>query len=288
MQTLHLKANAKINLSLDVIGKKANGYHLLEMVMQEIDLHDDVIITKTDTGLIRLKTNLKDLPVDENNLAFRAAQLMKKTYQIKAGYDIELIKRIPVAAGLAGGSADCAAVLKGVNHLEQIAASDDTLSVLSQELGSDIAFCLQGNTALAEGTGTTLTALLAPSDYIVIIVKPDFEVSTKIIYQTLNWRAVAKRPNTKALIRNLQEGSLVHAVKNMYNVLEDVVASDYKEIKFIKNKLISTGAMYAQMSGSGPAVFGIYNDYNRAHLACDILLKYYSQTHLAKPIVKII
>ncbi len=279
-----LQAPAKINLSLDVIGKRQDGYHLLEMVMQAIDLYDEITIEKNDSGVITLDSDDVNVKNSCDNLAYRACQSMKKEYHLTAGYHITLKKKIPLAAGLAGGSADCAAVLKGIRTLEKLDVSDEQLMSLSTSLGSDIAFCIMGGTALAEGVGYDLTPLLSTVNYTLVLAKPDIAMSTVSVYRALNWKKIKNHPNTNELIDALKMGELNNVTAAMYNVLEEIVAPQCSDIKKIEDIMLENGAIHAQMSGSGPTVFGIYSNEEQAKNAYNILKKTYQQTYLVKPL----
>jgi 4-diphosphocytidyl-2-C-methyl-D-erythritol kinase len=285
MDQITLKAHAKINLSLDVVGKKENGYHLLEMVMQEISLYDLVRIEKRLDGALSVSTSLNYLPVDDQNIAYKACRLMMDTYNLPGGYHIHLDKKIPVAAGLAGGSTDAAAVFKGIRELEDLGVSDQELMDLSTKIGSDIAFCLMGGTALAQGIGDRVTPIDTDCNYWIVLIKPALSVSTQHVYQHLDWQSVTKHPNTPALIKALQEGDLYNMLPNMGNVLETVTVAEHPIIETIKKKLLSYGALAAHMSGSGPSVFGLFKRDDMAKKAHKNMLRFYQQAYLVRPVL---
>lgn len=267
MSTMHqieLKARAKINLTLDVLGKRPDGYHDVEMIMQSINLYDHITIRKMRAPGIKLKTNLKWLPEDGKNLAYKAAQLMTETYSIKDGILIELQKRIPVAAGLAGGSSDAAAVFVGLNALFNLNIPKKELMGLGVRLGADIPYCILRGTALARGIGEKLTKLPPMPFCYLVIAKPSINVSTAYIYKNLKLNELSLRPDTKKVIEGIEKGNLNLIAKNLGNVLESVTIKEYPAIDRIKQTMVEYGALGALMSGSGPSVYGIFEEKKQA------------------------
>lgn len=258
--TLHLKALAKINLGLDVLGKRDNGYHDVRMVMQTIYLYDNVTLTKTTEPGIHLETNLPYLPVDEKNIAYQAAKLLLDEFQIKEGISIQLDKHIPVAAGLAGGSSNAAAVLVGMNRLFRLGLSQEELMNRGVSLGADVPYCVMRGTALAEGIGDDLSALMPMPKCYILIAKPSISVSTKMVYEALDAKEIVEHPDIDGILEGLSEQDLTKVASSMGNVLESVTIEKYPVIEEIKNTMKEVGALNAMMSGSGPTVFGIFDD----------------------------
>lgn len=277
MEEIKLKARAKINLTLDVTGKRENGYHELEMIMQTVALYDGVKLKKIDTPEIRLKSNVYWLPADERNLAWKAADLMRRTFDIKQGVEIEIDKRIPVAAGLAGGSADCAAVLVGMNRLFDLRLSMKKLEEMAFTMGSDIPYCVRRGTVLAKGVGEELTNLDAPCPFCyVVLAKLPVSVSTAKVYQSLKWDEVESHPDTQAMIGAMKEGDVAKMGRLLSNVLETVTIPMYPDIEKIKKVLVEQGAEGALMSGSGPTVFTLFTEEETAKKAAREVKKKFS------------
>lgn len=261
MDTIRYKARAKINLGLDVLGKLENGYHEVKMIMQTIDLYDELVIKKTETPDIILKTESRyDIGADADNLAYKAAKLMRERYAVNCGFEISLRKNIPVAAGLAGGSADAAAVMLAVNELCKLDISKNALMEDALILGADVPFCIMGGTALAEGIGEKLTPLPAPRRAAVAVVKPDIMVSTGEVYRQLDLGGVKKHPDIDGMAAAILSGDLYGATQRMENVLETVTETKFPIIADIKRMFKENGAYGALMSGSGPSVFGVFMD----------------------------
>lgn len=267
MDKIELKALGKINLGLDVLGKRENGYHDVRMVMQTVYLYDQVKIKKRKKSGIGLDTNLYYLPVNENNLAYRAAKLLKDEFNIEEGISIHLEKHIPVAAGMAGGSADAAAVLFGMNRVFELGLTQQELMDRGVTLGADVPYCIMRGTVLAEGIGEVLTPLAPMPRCFILLAKPPLAVSTKLVYEKLDSREIEKHPDIDGIIRGLKEQSLSKITDSMGNVLEHVTIEEYPVIEEIKNTMKEAGARNAMMSGSGPTVFGIFDDKNRARMA---------------------
>lgn len=267
MDKMELKALAKINLGLDVLGRRENGYHDVRMVMQTIYLYDDVILEKREKPGIELETNLFYLPVDESNIAYQAAKLLMDEFGIKEGIYIRLNKFIPVSAGMAGGSSNAAAVLFGMNRLFQLGLSEKELMDRGVKLGADVPYCIMRGTVLAEGIGEKLTPLPAIPKCYVLIAKPGISVSTKTVYEKLDSLEEIEHPDIDGILNALEAGSLEQLAASMGNVLESVTIGDYPIIEEIKDVMKEAGALNAMMSGSGPTVFGIFKDKKTAKKA---------------------
>lgn len=277
------KAYAKVNIALDVIGKREDGYHLLRMIMQAIDLYDEILIEKIDKG-IKINCNKPYVPTDERNLAYKAAKLFMDKFNIKSGVNITINKNIPVSAGLAGGSTDCAAVLKLMNKMFNTNLSDQELMDLGVKLGADVPYCITGGTALCEGIGEKITKLKSFKDKILVLVKPPFGVSTKVVYQEFNLSKVVFHPNVEGLIKNIEEDNLEYVASNMKNLLENVTLAKYKEIISIKQSMIECGSIGSMMSGSGPTVFAFFDDMVKAQKCYDIMKKKYKDVCITRTI----
>ncbi|MBL4935815.1 4-(cytidine 5'-diphospho)-2-C-methyl-D-erythritol kinase [Clostridium sp. YIM B02515] len=278
-----LKAYAKINISLDAVGKREDGYHLLRMIMQNIDLYDLIDINKIDEG-IRIISNKPYIPTDERNLAYKAAKLFIDKYDIKSGVEINITKNIPVAAGLAGGSTDAAVVLKGMRDLYEINVSDEEIMELGLKIGADIPYCITGGTALCEGIGEKITKLKSFKNHILIVVKPPFGVSTKEVYQGLNINKIYKHPNTEALIQAMNEDDVKFVSSNMKNVLENVTLRKHRILKDIKYEMLKCGALGAMMSGSGPTVFAFFEDMLKAQHCYEKFKTKYNEVFITRTI----
>ena len=264
MKQIQINAPAKINLGLDVIGKRPDGYHDLRMVMQTVSLYDSVTLTATRSPGVRVKTNLKFLPTDKGNHAYQAAQMLIEEFGIKEGAFIELQKRIPVAAGLAGGSTDAAAVLEGMNQLFGLGLSQKQLRERGVKIGADVPYCILKGTALAEGIGDVLTPLPRIPDCSILIAKPDVRVSTKFVYTHLSLDEHTRHPQIDAQIEAIRQGSLEKMCALCGNVLEDVTIPAHPQIAALKEEMLEGGAFAAMMSGSGPSVFGVFADREKA------------------------
>ena len=267
MNTIHLKAYAKINLGLDIVRKREDGYHEVKMIMQTIGLYDKLVIHKTSNPNITLKTNLPYLPEDMNNLVYKAAVLMKERYCIKEGMHIRLEKKIPVSAGLAGGSTDAAAALSGINQLFRLNLRQETLMAIGLELGADVPYCIMQGTALSEGIGEILTPLPPFPSCHVLIVKPNINVSTKYVYEHLKLDEDTFHPNIDGIIEHIKAKDLQGATSLFSNLLETVTIKEYHVINKIKEQMLSHGAIVSLMSGSGPTVFGLFEDNKAAENA---------------------
>ena len=283
MNSIQLKSRAKINLSIDVLGKREDGYHLVEMIMQTIDLFDKIKIFSLKEDTIIIESNSLDIPLDSTNIVYKAADLIKKQYNIKEGVKIIIEKNIPIAAGMAGGSSNAAAVLVGLNQLWQLKLSENKLKELGLKLGADVPFCIGGQTALAENIGEKLTKIDGLSENIFILVcKPELFVSTKEIYEEIDSKIIEKRPNNKLLIQLLKENKIQQIADNMYNVLEEVTREKYPVIEEIEKIMMENDALGSMMSGSGPTVFGLYINREDAENCKNKLLKKFSQVYIVK------
>jgi 4-diphosphocytidyl-2-C-methyl-D-erythritol kinase len=268
MHSFEAKARAKINLSLDVTGKRPDGYHIVKMIMQSIDLHDNVFIEVAEGG-IEVTSDCYWLPSGSENIAYKAAKIMFDRFGINKGIKIRIEKRIPVAAGLAGGSTDAAAVLKGINQLFKLDIDESELMIIGKQIGADVPYCIKGGTMLAEGIGEILTELAPLPEVYLVLVKPKIGVSTAWVYKNLNINQELDRPDTEVLITAIKDNRLDVLAKGMKNVLETVTISKYKVIQEIKTKLLELGALGSMMSGSGPTVFGIFDSLDPAQYALD-------------------
>lgn len=274
MKDIRLRARAKINLTLDVTGKRDDGYHLIESIMQTVSLYDGIYMKRIQKNEIILKSNLSWLPTDNRNLAYRAAELMKAKFGIKEGVFIEIDKRIPVAAGLAGGSADCAAVLVGMNRLFDLGLSMKELESLAFLLGSDIPYCVQRGTVVSEGVGEILTPVKCPCPMCyVVLAKLPVSVSTATVYRGLDWQSVQNHPDTKGMIQAMAEADITKMGQLLGNVLETVTIPMHPQIAQLKEELVRLGAEGALMSGSGPTVFGLFKEEEIAKKAASTIRK---------------
>ncbi len=268
---MRLQAFAKINLGLDVLGKREDGCHEVRMIMQTIRMYDQLDMRKSVEPGIHLTTNKKYIPVDENNLVWRAAKLMMDTCGIMEGVSIHLHKVIPVAAGMAGGSSDAAATLVGMNRLFHCGLSKEKLMELGVQIGADVPYCVLRGTALAEGIGEKLTVLPPMPDCWILIGKPGISVSTKYVYTTLDLNTDTVHPDIDGMKKALEDGNLYGITERMGNVLQDVTIPAYPEVERIKEQMKTLGAVNAMMSGSGPTVFGIFDNEEKAQKACQKL-----------------
>lgn len=264
MEKMELKALGKINLGLDVLGRRENGYHDVRMVMQTVYLYDNVILVEKPNRGIEIETNLSYLPRDENNIAWKAAALLTEEFQISRGVKIILDKHIPVAAGMAGGSANAAAVLYGMNQMFRLGLSMKDLMKRGVKLGADVPYCIMRGTVLAEGIGEELTALAPMPRCQILIAKPSISVSTRTVYEKLDNKPIEEHPDIDGIIKGLEAQDLEKVASSMGNVLEKVTAGGYPVITKIKECMQRHGAMGAMMTGSGPTVFGIFSDRRRA------------------------
>ncbi len=280
MDDISLKALAKINLGLDVVRRREDGYHEVRMIMQTIHLYDRLKITKMKTPGIEIHSNLPFLPVNENNLVYKAGKLLMDEFGIREGVRVDLLKRIPVAAGMAGGSSDAAAMLYGMNQLFGLKLSRQALMERGVTIGADVPYCLMRGTALAEGIGEKLKQLPPMVKCPVLIAKPQISVSTKFVYQNLKLDEHTVHPDIDRLIQDIRNKDLQAVARDMGNVLETVTIPNYPVIAQIKEQMMHSGAVNSMMSGSGPTVFGLFENEKQAKKAYDDM----KQTGLAKQI----
>lgn len=277
---ISLKALAKINLGLDVVRRREDGYHEVRMIMQTIYLYDRLDIKRTQEPGIQIQTNLSFLPVNENNLIYKAAKLLMDEFSITDGVSVKLDKRIPVAAGMAGGSTDAAAMLIGVNRLFSLGLTKRELMERGVQIGADVPYCIMRGTALAEGIGEALSPLPPMVKCPVLIAKPSISVSTKFVYQNLKLDDTTIHPDIDRLIDDIKAKNLHDIAAHMGNVLETVTIPNYPVIDEIKKHMLSNGAVGAMMSGSGPTVFGLFDDEDTAKKA----YKAMRSSHLARQV----
>ena len=283
MNSIELKSRAKINLSIDVLGKRVDGYHLVEMIMQTIDLYDIIKIEELETEEIIIKSNTSDIPLNENNIVYKAAELIRDNFNIKRGIEIFIEKNIPIAAGMAGGSSNAAAILVGLNKLWNLNLSEKELKELVFKLGADVPFCIEGKAALAEGVGEELTYIKGlPDDISILVCKPELFVSTKEVYGGLDLKNIKNRPDNQYLIKCLENNEIELLSKNMVNVLETVTSKKHTEISDIEKIMNENKALGSMMSGSGPTVFGLYKNEEDALKGKKELLKKYKQVYVVK------
>lgn len=283
---MEVQARAKLNLTLDVLGKRPDGYHDLKMVMQSITLADDLTLEDNGTGEIRVRSNLAFLPGGDKNLAVKAALCFYRTLgREPRGLDISLDKHVPVCAGMAGGSSDAAAVLRALNGLEGQPFTREELARVGEQVGSDVPYCVLGCTALAEGRGERLTPLPSLPQCWVVVCKPDFPISTPELFAKIDGCKVRRRPDTDGVLAALEAGDLAGVARRMYNVFEDVLPERQRaRVADIKNTLIQHGALGANMSGTGPTAFGLFTEEEAAKAAFDLLSQHYKETFLARTV----
>ena len=280
MNDISVKALAKINLGLDVVRRREDGYHEVRMVMQTIHLFDRLEISRNDSGQITMETNLSFLPTNENNLVYKAAKLLQDEFAIKDGVHVWLHKYIPVAAGMAGGSTDAAAVLYGMNRIFELGLTKEQLMERGVKIGADVPYCIMRGTALAEGIGEKLTKLAPMVKCPVLIAKPQISVSTKFVYENLKLNENTFHPDIDRLVADISEGDLTKIAADMGNVLETVTIPEYPVIAEIKENMMQNGAVNAMMSGSGPTVFGLFADESTAVKAYEAM----KRSNLAKQV----
>ncbi len=283
---LSLPAYAKINLAIDILGKRADGYHEVAMIMQSIDLADFISLSAAEQG-ISLTTDCRDLPADADNLAWRAAALLQQVYGVKQGVHIHIEKNIPLAAGLAGGSADAAAVLRGLNLLWDLQLTNDDLETIGSQLGSDVPFCIDGGTVLATGRGEILTPIAPLMPCYVVLAKPPISVSTAWVYDNFKLEHVIKHPDIPAMIAAIGNGDRERFVNSAANVLETVTIKEYPILAELKKNMQQSGALLSMMSGSGPTVFGLAATKGDADTIAHNLAGSASQIYIAKILKKV-
>lgn len=283
MNYIQLKCRAKINLSIDVLGKRTDGYHLVEMIMQTIDLFDIIKIFSLEEDKIVIESNSNDIPLDSSNIVYKAVDLIKEKFNIKKGAKIYIEKNIPIAAGMAGGSSNAAAILVGLNKIWELNLNQNELKDLGLQLGADVPFCIEGGASLAENIGEQLTKIDGlPQDTFILVCKPELFVSTKDIYEAIDSKIIDKRPDNKLLIKLLEENNVRQLSREMYNVLEEVTKEKYPVIEEIEKIMMDNNALGSMMSGSGPTVFGIYDTREEAEKCKNILLKKFKQVYVVK------
>ena len=280
MRELQLRAYGKINLGLDVVRKREDGYHELRMIMQTVGLYDELKMKVIPEDEIRLSVNLSFLPTNENNLICKAIAMLKQEFGIQEGIEARLEKRIPVAAGMAGGSSDAAAALVGMNRLFRLGLSKKQLMEYGVRLGADVPYCVMRGTALSEGIGEILTPLPPMPSCYILLAKPGISVSTKFVYENLHADQLKDHPNIDRMLEAIQWHNLYKLADLMGNVLETVTIPKYPVIQEIKDHMKEHGALNAMMSGSGPTVFGLFDDKRTAEQACEAL----RSSHLAKTV----
>lgn len=255
------KAYGKINIGLDVLGRRENGYHDVRMIMQTVALHDTLEFERLNDGkgMIMLESESDEMPLNENNLIYRAAKLLQQDFRFVDSVRIKVEKRLPVAAGMAGGSSDCAAALKGINDLFSLGLTEDDLKEYGVKLGADVPYCIMGGTCLAEGIGEKLTRLREIPDARLLIAKPAIAVSTKDVYERVDALTEIKHPDIEGIIQAIEYQDILMIARYMGNVLSDVTEQQYPIIRQIREKMMQCNAVAALMSGSGPTVFGIFN-----------------------------
>lgn len=280
MEEITLKAMAKINLGLDVIRRREDGYHEVRMIMQTVNLYDELTFRKQQGDRVRLTTNLRSLPTDGHNLIVKTVELLRKEFGIREGLSVYLKKKIPVAAGMAGGSTDAAAAFAGMNELFGLGLTLEELQKRAVSVGADVPYCLQGGTALSEGIGEILTALPPAPRCSVIIAKPPIHVSTRFVYENLHLDSLEQHPDIDGILDSIRGGSIRGVAERLENVLETVTQKEYPVIGQIKQFLVQRGALGALMSGSGPTVFALYDRNDLAARAYEELRR----TGLAKQV----
>jgi len=283
------KAYAKLNLSLDVVRKMSDGYHDMKMVFQTIDLHDDITVTITDSPGVELTSNVKYVPCDDTNIAVKAAYaFFNKCNITDRGAKIELVKRIPVCAGMGGGSADGAAVLRALNKAFGVPLSTEDLLLLGRDLGADVPFCIIGGTVLGCGRGDEMTDLPSLPDCHIVVCKPSFSVSTPALFKRIDCRKIRLRPDTEGIIAALEQNDILGVARRMFNIFEDVLPVGRDVINEIKSVFYEYNTIGTTMTGTGSAVFALFTDEEDAKKACEYLKKIYSECYLTKPVKRLI
>lgn len=280
MEKILIEAMAKVNLGLDVLRRREDGYHEVRMIMQTVDLCDDLLFERTKQQGIVIETSQDGVPTDERNLVYKAADLLMNKYGVTGGLRVKLKKRIPMAAGMAGGSTDAAAAFVAVNELFELGLDRQELMELAVKVGADVPYCIMGGTALAEGIGEKIKALPDAPECTLLIAKPDIDVSTKFVYENLHADTLKEHPDIDGMLNAIYEQNLEGVAERLGNVLESVTVLEYPVIQELKDWMRAHGAENALMSGSGPTVFGIYREKSEALIACEALRK----TGLAKQV----
>ena len=270
---MRLRAMAKINLGLDIIGKREDGYHEVRMIMQTIRMYDVLEIRKKTSPGISLSTNLPYIPCDERNLVYKAAKILMDEFHVEEGLSMKLTKSVPVAAGMAGGSSDAAAAFVGVNRLFHLSLSQEELMKRAVQVGADVPYCVMRGTALAEGIGEKLTRLPDLPGCYILIGKPGINVSTRTAYENLDLNEIRRRPDIDGMICDIKNKDLYSMTGKMENVFEPGIMAKYPVIREIRDLMEKQGALKAMMSGSGPTVFGIFDDAGKMQNAARALKK---------------
>lgn len=271
MEKILIEAMGKVNLGLDVLRRREDGYHEVRMVMQTVDLCDDLLFERTKKPGIEIETDREGIPVDGRNLVYKAADLLMKRFAVTDGLRVKLRKRIPIAAGMAGGSTDAAAAFVAVNELFELGLGKRELMELAVQVGADVPYCILGGTALAEGIGERLTGLPDAPECTLLIARPDIAVSTKFVYENLHLDTLERHPDIDGMLKAVYEQDLDAMAARLGNVLESVTVREYPVIEKLKHWMKENGAVNALMSGSGPTVFGIYREKREAQKACALL-----------------
>lgn len=280
---MKIKAYGKVNISLDVIGKREDGYHLLRMLMQTVDIYDELIFEKVKEG-VHITCDKDFVPTDKRNLVYKAVELFKDTFKVQGGVKVHINKNIPVEAGMAGGSTDAAAALKGMRDLYMPEVSDKELMKLGVRIGADVPYCILGGTALCEGIGEVITPLKSFNNKIMVVVKPDFGVSTVAVYKAFDINSIETHPNTENLMEALKNDDVHYVANNMMNLLEKVTIKNHEEIQHIKEYMVKEGSLGAMMSGSGPTVFGFFDDMLTAQRCYDKLKDKYKEVFITRTV----
>lgn len=269
---MKISAMSKVNLGLDVLRRRDDGYHEVRMIMQTLKLCDELYFEETQKKEIRIVCNSENLECDENNLIYKAARLIMDETGIDRGLDIRLKKNIPIAAGMAGGSSDAAATLVALNKMFGIDFDIAKLKEIGVKIGADVPYCIEGGTQLSEGIGEKLTRLKDAPQCFVVVAKPHIGVSTKYVYENLHVETIKTHPNIDAMLKGIDAGDLIEISSHMENILENVTEKKYPVIAMLKSKLKSMGALKSLMSGSGPTVFALFDDRDKADKACEAVL----------------
>lgn len=280
---MQIKAYGKVNIALDIVGKREDGYHLLRMIMQTVDIYDELTFKRGVSG-IKITSNKEFVPKDERNLVYKAIELFGKTYHLKPAIEVHIEKNIPVEAGMAGGSTDAAAALRAMRDMYKPDLSDEELMSLGVKIGADVPYCIVGGTALCEGIGEIITRLKPFKDKLMVVVKPNFGVSTVEAYKGFKLKEVKVHPPVNDLIKEMEQDNLKFVAENMGNLLELVTIKNHKEIQEIKDFTLSEGALGAMMSGSGPTVFAFFDDLKKATKCAEKLKNKYEEVFITKTI----
>lgn len=281
MNRISVRTPAKINLTLDILKKREDGYHEISMVMQTVDLCDELEFEEREIG-IEIECSNHEIPCDSGNLVYKAANALKDEFGIQKGIYIKINKKIPLEAGLAGGSANAAGTLLALKKMWRIEATDDRLNEIAKSIGADVPYCTKGGTMLAQGIGEKLTKLKDLPDYHVVLVKPEFSISTAWAYNNVDIKNIKQHPDNEAVSRAIEYGDRAVIEKNLGNVFEEAAFKKYPELAEIKETLIKLGAKGSLMSGSGPTMYGLFDDEAKAQLACEHFRGIYDEVYKAK------